>query len=55
MTITKEDNSRYNSSGNDRDSGVVVNSELLCVRQERGQDRRRIGQDKTGIVGHGTA
>ena len=47
MTMTKEDNSRYNSRGNDRDSGVVVNSELLRGGQERGQDRRRTGQDKT--------
>ena len=37
--------STYNNRGDDRDSGVVVNSELLRVGQERGQDRRT-GQDK---------
>ena len=34
MTMTKGDNggdnSRYNSSDNDKDSSVVVNSELFC-------------------------
>ena len=47
MTMTKGGNSGYNSRNNDRDSVVVVNSELLRVGQERGQDRRRTGQDKT--------
>ena len=46
MTMTKADNSRYNSRDNSRDSMVVVNSELLCIGQKKRQEKK-IGQDKT--------
>ena len=47
MTMPKGGSSRYNSRDNNRDSGVVVNSELLYVGLEKGQDRRKTDQDKT--------
>ena len=50
MTMTKGGNSRYNSRDNDRDSGVVVKSELLHVGQERGKTEEK--QDKTRQDSH---